>query len=434
MAKDAITLKKELMYLIEEMARSPALFVQNPAKDFTRERKLALDRMLSMMISMGGNSIGKELLDFYEYDAETATTSAFIQQRKKILPFAFEFLFHEFTSAAAEPKTYRGYRLLAIDGSDLHIPTNPSEPENYFVANEDTHGYNLLHLNAIYDLCSKLFTDILLQTRRSANEHLALTTMVDRSRISSEVILVADRGYESYNNLAHIGRKGWNYVFRLRESNSILSGLRLPVTQELDLPVSIILTKKQTKEVKAHPEIYRWLPHKTRFDFLDLNFDRFYPITFRVVRFKLSDDSFETLITNLDAIAFPADALKEIYHLRWGIETSFRELKYAVGLLNFHSKKTELITQEIFAQLIMYNFSMMIASHAIIRQNHTRYAYQVNFTRAIQICVFFFRYRSNAPPDADALICKHILPIRPGRTDKRKLRSRSAVSFLYRVA
>ena len=25
--------------------------------------------------------------------------------------------------------------------------------------------------------------------------------------------------------------------------------------------------------------------------------------------------------------------------MRWGIETSFRELKYAVGLTSFHSKK-----------------------------------------------------------------------------------------------
>ena len=46
-----------------------------------------------------------------------------------------------------------------------------------------------------------------------------------------------------------------------------------------------------------------------------------------------------------------------LYTKPWGIETSFRELKYAVGLVNFHAKKQEYIIQETFARLIMYNFA-----------------------------------------------------------------------------
>ena len=57
--------------------------------------------------------------------------------------------------------------------------------------------------------------------------------------------------------------------------------------------------------------------------------------------------------TNLDAEQFPAEAVKKIYAMRWGIETSFRDLKYTVGLLHFHSKKAEYIIQEIFAKLTM---------------------------------------------------------------------------------
>ncbi|NOJ73972.1 transposase [Paenibacillus alvei] len=40
--------------------------------------------------------------------------------------------------------------------------------------------------------------------------------------------------------------------------------------------------------------------------------------------------------------------------MRWGIETSFRALKYIVGLTNFHAKKRESITQKIFARMILY--------------------------------------------------------------------------------
>ncbi len=37
---------------------------------------------------------------------------------------------------------------------------------------------------------------------------------------------------------------------------------------------------------------------------------------------------------------------KNLYASRWGIETSFRDLKYSIGLVNFHAKKKEGILQE----------------------------------------------------------------------------------------
>jgi len=58
-----------------------------------------------------------------------------------------------------------------------------------------------------------------------------------------------------------------------------------------------------------------------------------------MIRIKISDDKYETLVTNLRVDEFSADDIKKIYKLRWGIETSFRELKYHIGLTTFHSKK-----------------------------------------------------------------------------------------------
>ena len=53
----------------------------------------------------------------------------------------------------------------------------------------------------------------------------------------------------------------------------------------------------------------------------------------------------------------------------------------------------------------------------------------------IHICIDFFRHHSNEPPpDIENLISKYILPIREGRTDERKLKAKSAIFFLYRVA
>lgn len=308
------SVKGTLTSIITKMSASPALFVKNPEKDFTRNRKLPFETVMQLLLSMGGNSIYKELLEAQGYDINTPTTSAFVQQRDKILPSAFEFLFHEFTQWFSDTKKYKGFRLLAVDGSDLHIATDPHNTDTYFQNHSDENGFNLLHLNAMYDLCNRLYVDCCIQSRRCENEHKALTDMVDRSYIKENVILIADRGYECYNNFAHIEMKGWNYVIRVKDSgsNGILSALHLPTTEEFDVSVRRILTRKQTKEVKAHPDIYRFLPTISRFDFLDLHKNEFYPISFRVVRFKIADDFYETVITNLKQSDFPPEELKEL--------------------------------------------------------------------------------------------------------------------------
>lgn len=435
----ANVLKEKLTFLIREMSVTPAPYVKNPEIDFTRKKKLPFETVMHLLISMGGNSLYKELLEAQGYNTNTATTSAFVQQRNKILPAAMEFLFHAFTQSYTDIKDYRGYRLLAIDGSDLHIATDPSDMDTYFQSQPNTKGYNLLHLNAVYDLCNRLYVDALVQPKRQMNEGKALAAMVDRSPIQGKTIVIADRGYESYNNFAHLDRKGWNYIIRVKDlgSSGILSSLRLPVSGEFDQDVHLTLTRKQTKEAKARPG-HKFLPTNSTFDFLDSHENIVYPMSFRVVRFVLPSGAYETVITNLSTAEFPPHELRCIYNMRWGIETSFRALKYTVGLTNFHAKRQGSIAQEIFARMIMYNFAEMITSHVVISQMDKRYPYQVNFTVAVHVCRHFLRSRCDDPlPDVEALIRKNILPIRSvrqGQENTRKIRYKSAVSFVYRVA
>ena len=72
----------------------------------------------------------------------------------------------------------------------------------------------------------------------------------------------------------------------------------------------------------------------------------------------------------------------------------------------------------------------------VIRQDKKRkWTYQVNYTMAIHICRNIYRHHSNEPPpDVILLISKYILPVRPDRKDERKMRTKSVVYFLYRVA
>ena len=273
---------------------------------------------------------------------------------------ALEYLFREFTNRCHKPKLYKGYRLLAVDGSDLQFTANHNDPLSFFPGVNGQKPYSFLHLNALYDLNSNFYLDAVVQKRRAANENAALVSMVDRSEISGPVILTADRGYESYNTLEHIRKKGWHFLIRLRESKGIISSLPLP-DGDFDMPVQLFLSRKQNKRLKElqkeYPGIYRFLPTNVNLDYFPWGSDGFYPVSFRIVRFKISDDSTETLITNLSEDAFPAEELKQLYHLRWGIETSFRQLKQTVGLRMFQAQKVEHIIQEIFARLIMYNFT-----------------------------------------------------------------------------
>jgi hypothetical protein len=275
-----------------------------------------------------------------------------------------------------------------------------------------------------------------LQTASKYQEYQACIKMMDKSTLP-RVILIADRGYENYNVMAHAIDKGWKFVIRIKDisSNGISSGLRLPKTDTFDTDISVTFTRLQTKATREAG--YKFMPSCQNFDYLPPKSKDTYTLKFRITRFAISNDSYEVLVTNLERSKFSTDELKEIYHLRWGIETSFRELKYAIGLTSFHARKVDYIRQEVFARLLLYNYCELITTYVIdqMEDKHKGKTKQVNFTIAMYICREYLRQKRNlSPPDVIKLIEKHILPVRPGRKDPRKVKPQAAVSFLYRVA
>ncbi len=60
-------------------------------------------------------------------------------------------------------------------------------------------------------------------------------------------------------------------------------------------------------------------------------------------RFKITDDTYEYLVTNLTRDEFNLEELKKMYHMRWDIETAFKVLKYIIGMISFHSRKRDFI-------------------------------------------------------------------------------------------
>ena len=171
-------IKNTLHSVIRDMAKHPEDFCHCPEKDFTRKRKLPFEKVLTFLVKMGGHSLRDEMLDSLDFKEVPASVSALVQQRRKILPEALEYLFHKFTDDCHKPKQYRGYRLLAVDGSDLQFTANPNDPLSYFPGVNGQKPYSFLHLNALYDLNSNLYLDAVVQKRRAANENAALMVVV----------------------------------------------------------------------------------------------------------------------------------------------------------------------------------------------------------------------------------------------------------------
>ena len=280
-------------------------------------------------------------MDFYGYDPKIVSVSAIVQRRTKILPAAFQHLFHKFNASFSQTRFFHGCRLYAVDGSDLHIPTNSDDHGTHYNANADSTGYNLIHLNALYDLMNRRYMNAVLQDSRCENEHSALIDMA--KRIKCNAIIVADRGYESYNTIAHLENNGLKYVIRIKTTSGIAQKFNIPSDEETDFHADILLTRRQTNEEKSNPDRYRYLASSSTFDFLPKGSKVTYPLKFRIIRIKISEGLYETLVTNLPDHVFSAEDIRTIYKMRWGIENSFRELKYHIGLIAFHSKKKECV-------------------------------------------------------------------------------------------
>lgn len=197
-------------------------------------------------------------------------------------------------------------------------------------------------------------------------------------------IITADRGYESYDLITCCNENHQKFIFRVKDKDvncSILKKCDFP-DGEFDVRTQKKITRKKTNEVKKQKTKYIQLVNASKFTYLDITED-FYDIEFRVIRFQLKDGSYECLITNLGEKEFTIKELRKPYELRWQIETGFRKLKYTIGLTNFHSKKRESIKQEIYARVIFYNLSNIIAYNTEVSEKGKKHILTFNFSLAV---------------------------------------------------
>ena len=336
-----------------------------------RKSKLSIRDTIQMIIGAEGGSLAKEL-HRAGYDV---SASALTQRRAQIPANVFRDIFMGFNGECVDSETFHGFRLLAVDGTAVSIPRNPKS-DSFVVHSGAPNGYNQLHLTPLYDILNKVYLEAVIQPEPQKDEIGALIELVRRNKFKEKTLIIGDRGYESYNLLAHLAEKeNMDFLIRIKNNRSAMREVaRLPML-ELDTVIRFTVSTTQTKEDKQKKHIFLQVPKnskegsKTRRGRWD--FPSPYPMCLRIVRFQLDSGVFETIATSLPN-TFTLEDIRELYHFRWGIESGFRDLKYTMGLVNLYGKRDCFAEQEMYAAMTMFNFTSRIAHKAVIRQPEER--------------------------------------------------------------
>ena len=346
------------------------------------------------------------------------------------------YLLSAFNDAFSFKKKFHGYHLLACDGSDINVPSYDDELTKV-ASNTVGTVYHQMHLNAVYDLLEERYTDICVQPRAYFDERDALITFIYRNPVPGKCIFIADRGYFSLNILAHLISSGHCFLLRMRDAEgkySFLKRFNLPVEEKtFDVTINFSVTRKHSKIHMNNPDKYVFAHPCRRFDFIDdKDKESLYPLSARVVKVILPNGEPEYLLTNLSQKTFNEATLMKLYQMRWGIETSFRYLKYNVALTSFHSLKREHIMQEIYARVILYNMTILLTKCVKVQQDSRKYNCKVSVADAVITCRYFLIERVKNGT-IESMLLRYLTEIRPDRSFPRKKHTKRFSGFTNRA-
>ena len=150
-------------------------------------------------------------------------------------------------------------------------------------------------------------------------------------------------------------------------------------------------------------------------------------IKVRCVKVELETGEIEILLTNLETEKFTSDEIKELYNLRWQIEINYRHLKNDLKIENITSSKEVLIKQDIYSQVLVSNMLQAFINENI---NQTKYKNKMKINTNMSVGIFkntliYILLENNEKKRYEMMdkfclaIEKYIIPVKPGRKNKR---------------
>lgn len=417
--------KNIISKLLRFMESNADNFSSNPGKDFSRSRKISFSDLMSYLIYSESKSLRRTIPSFFG-NKSIPSPAAVVQQRSKLKTNAFEYLLKKLNSRFSLLRKFEGYHLVACDGSSINIPKNRQESSTQMQYASGNGFYNQVHLNALYHIGENRFLDAVIEPEKNHDERASFITMLKRCTLGRNTVFVVDRGYVSYNTLAHVVALKKYFVLRVKDLEGkrrpILSKIKLPNDETYDFTVSVSVSRNYKRRPGISTVSIR---QDRRFDFLDIG-DRksSFDMSFRVLRIKINESNYEYIVTNLPPKKFPMEKIKEIYHLRWGIETAFRDLKYTVDLRHFKAKKAEYIYQEILARLVLFNACSIAVSKIQIIKGNSKSSSQLSFAASHDLCKLYFRAKVDITPQLiEEWLLRTVIPVKPDRFFPRKMNS-----------
>lgn len=146
-------------------------------------------------------------------------------------------------------------RILAVDGTAVNMPRIPKS-DSYMCNNSVPKGYNQLHVTPVYDVLNKTYIHCVIQPQPKQDEVGALKFILDWYGVQKKTLIVADRGFESYNLLAHFQEKQIDYLIRVKQERTAMREVAKLPMKELDTDISFTITTTQTNKDKENGYIF----------------------------------------------------------------------------------------------------------------------------------------------------------------------------------
>jgi hypothetical protein len=343
-------------------------------EDFTRNRKLPFRSLFGFILQNSKQTIQKELTRFMERFTkhENVSKSAFSQQRIKLMPEAFIELnddtIHTIYDEDDTFKMWNGFRLTAIDGSQMTLPRTSELIDEFgeFRNNTDT-TFPAARISSFYDILNEIIIDARMGPLKESETQLQMQHM---DKVKKFDLIIYDRGYPSHWLFFYLSQiKNANFVIRVT-TNLFKDFWKSSKTSEI-------------VEIKS-------LPEKSAKRLAEIGV-KFKPFKIRLEKIFLENGEVEVLATSLlEVEKYPSDIFKDLYFKRWGVETNYDHLKNNVEIENFTGTSVFAIKQDFYASILISNLQAIFASEQndILEENklksakkrgkRQKYAYKIN--------------------------------------------------------
>jgi len=401
-------------------------------------------RLVLFQINIATKSITVELTRFFNRIENNTELRSFSKQsyseaRMKMKHGAYielnDDVVKEYYTGADDQK-YKGYRLVAIDGSRIQLPNREEIISEFGMAENKGKSVPMAMTSTAYDVLNHIAVNAYVE-RYETSERTLADRHIERIRElipNSKNILLMDRGYPSVYLCVKMFVFGYDFVVRCNAEtflNEVKAFAKSASTEE-------IIELDLTEGARKHIELLQTLVQKHSLKTIRL----------RVVKIVLDNGTIEYLLTSLlDKEEISVDDLKTIYHLRWNEETYFNFQKNVIEIENFSGKTPETIRQDYFARVLSSNLSSLLIEEAqeevdneTMKSDDRRYErYKVNRSVATgilkdEVIEMLFATKDQLRKKHSMLLStikKHIIPEVPGRSFIRKERTPNK-SFLKR--